>query len=287
MENYETQSSNNITISTTSSTSVPNNNNNNNNIRPHQSFVNITIKDYFERYTHSKAITLVSLFMLLGLLSFWYLPLQDWWLLFLQWVTNLGDFAFVVYILVFIVSTVLCFPVGLLTVASGFIFGLWVGTLISWFSSLIGASLAFLLGQKLFQSCIEELALNYPRFSSLNKAVSQNGWKIVFLVRLSPLLPFNILNYLLSLTNIKFFDYLSATCVGLFIPTLLWVYLGSVAKDLDQLISNPSKSGTFVLLFGTFITVFSLIFITQISAKIIKKEIELSKLKEPTKIISV
>jgi len=239
-----------------------------------------TVKEYFDRSNNKTSSTRTFGFfslIVLGLLSLWYLPLQEWWLNFLQWMSTLGDSAFIVYLLVFIVATVLCFPVGLLTIASGFMFGLWIGTFVSWVGSVIGACFAFFLGKKLFRSCIEEFSSTYPHFSTLDKAISQNAWKIVFLVRVSPLLPFNVLNYLLSLTNINFVDYTTATCVGLLPPTILWVYLGSIAKDLNELISNPTNSGTTVLVFGIFFTLLSLIFITQISAKIIKREFELSK----------
>jgi len=189
-----------------------------------------------------------------------------------------GEYAWIVFTAVYAISTVFCFPVGIFTVASGFIFGFWIGTLLSWLGSIAGAAMAFGLGQQLFHSYVEQhLVQSYPRFPLLSKAISQNGWKIVFLVRFSPLLPFNVLNYLLSITDVTFSDYTTATASGLLIPTALWVYVGTAAKGLNDSFS-PSSSPlqTSILLISGLITVVSIVFVTQISAKMIKREFEKS-----------
>jgi len=167
--------------------------------------------------------------------------------------------------------TVVCFPVGLFAVASGFIFGLWLGGFTSWLGSTVGACLAFILGKRVFQTCVEELAQQYPLFGPLDNAISLNAWKIVFLMRISPLVPFNVMNYLLSLTRVGFWDYTSATAAGLLPPTLLFVYIGTVAKNLNETLASQQSTGVFLV--GVVLTIFSIVLVTQISAKVIKAEL--------------
>jgi len=249
----------------------------------------LAIKDWFEHNHHlqsTRTIILCLVATIVALFLFCILPVQQWWIEFLLWMDTLGDWAPVVFILVYAACTVLCFPVGLFTIASGLIFGMWKGTITSWAGSILGSSIAFILGQKIFQSCVEEMAERYPPFMALDKAIAQNAWKIVFLLRLSPLVPFNIFNYLLSLTSVKFLDYTMATAVGLVIPTVLWVYVGTAAKNFNDLIANPSSRGTVVFFFGGILTICSIVFVTQLSAKVIKKEIEIAKQKD-AKVITI
>lgn len=150
---------------------------------------------------------------------------------FAEWVDNLGFWGPVVFIAGYAAATVAFVPGSLLTLAAGAIFGLARGTLFVFFGSTIGASLAFLIGRYLARGVVERKLEGRPRFKRIDAAVAKQGRKIVFLMRLSPVFPFNLLNYALGLTKVRFVDYLIA-CLGMLPGTFLYVYYGKALGSL-------------------------------------------------------
>ena len=150
---------------------------------------------------------------------------------FAQWVDSLGVWGPLVFIAGYAAATVAFVPGSLLTLAAGAIFGLGRGTLFVFFGSTIGASLAFLIARYLARSTIERRLENKPRFKRIDNAVAKQGRKIVFLMRLSPVFPFSLLNYALGLTKVRFVDYLIA-CLGMIPGTFLYVYYGKALGSL-------------------------------------------------------
>lgn len=151
---------------------------------------------------------------------------------FAAWVTELGVWGPVVFVAGYAVAAVALVPGSLLTLAAGAIFGLARGTLYVFAGATLGASAAFLVARYLARGAVERRLAGHPRFAALDHAVGREGRKIVFLLRLSPVFPFNLLNYALGLTRVRFADYLVA-CLGMLPGTFLYVYygklLGSVA----------------------------------------------------------
>ena len=94
-----------------------------------------------------------------------------------------------------------------------------------------------LRGRYLARSAIESKVANYPRFAAIDRAIGEQGRKIVFLLRLSPVFPFNLLNYALGLTKVRFVDYVIAS-LGMIPGTLLYVYYGQVIGDVAALASG-------------------------------------------------
>ncbi len=151
---------------------------------------------------------------------------------FAQWVDGLGVWGPVVFIAGYALATVAFVPGALLTLAAGAIFGLAYGTLWVFVGATLGASSAFLIGRYAARGAIERRLEGKARFQVIDRAVGGQGLKIVFLMRLSPAFPYNLLNYALGLTRVRFTDYLVA-CLGMIPGTFLYVYygklLGSVA----------------------------------------------------------
>ena len=83
----------------------------------------------------------------------------------------------------------------------------------------------------------------YPQAAAIDRAIEKNGFKAVVLLRLQPVLPFNILNYALGLTSIRLRDYMLASWIGMFPATVLYVYLGSVMNDISDLLRGRPNSG--------------------------------------------
>ena len=153
---------------------------------------------------------------------------------FAAWVEGLGVLGPLVFVAGYAVAVVAFAPGSVLTLAAGAIFGLAKGTLYVFVAATLGASAAFLVARHLARGAVERRLAGNARFAAIDRAVGEQGRKIVFLLRLSPVFPFNLLNYALGLTRVRFADYFVA-CAGMLPGTLLFVYYGKLAGDVAQL----------------------------------------------------
>lgn len=149
---------------------------------------------------------------------------------FLRWVPTLGPWGPVAFIAGYVLATVAFVPGSVLTLAAGAIFGLSAGTIYVFCAASLGACAAFALARTVARGAIERRLAGNPRFAVIDRAIAAEGRKIAFLLRLSPVFPFSLLNYALGLTRVRFVDYLLA-CLGMLPGTVLYVYLGSLAGD--------------------------------------------------------
>ena len=150
---------------------------------------------------------------------------------FAAWVDTLGVWGPIVFIVGYALATVAFIPGSLLTLAAGAIFGLGRGTFYVFIGAAIGSALAFLVARYLARSSIEHRLESHPRFAAIDQAVAKEGRKIVFLLRLSPIFPYNLLNYALGLTSVTFRDYVIAS-IGMLPGTFLYVYYGKALGSL-------------------------------------------------------
>lgn len=163
---------------------------------------------------------------------------------FLQWAGSLGPLGAAALTVGYIAAVVFAFPASILTLGAGFAFGLFWGTVIVSAASTLGATLAFLLGRTLLRDTIEKKVRNNPKFSAVDHAVQNQGFKIVMLTRLSPAFPFNLLNYMYGLTSVRLRDYFLASWIGMFPGTVMYVYLGSVAQNLAAVAAGEVDDGS-------------------------------------------
>ena len=154
-----------------------------------------------------------------------------------QRIEGLGVWGPVVFVCAYAAATVAFVPGSILTLAAGAIFGIWRGTAIVFVAATTGAALAFLVARYLARSAIESKVANYPRFAAIDRAIGEQGRKIVFLLRLSPVFPFSLGNYALGLTRVRFVDYVIAS-FGMIPGSLLYVYYGQVIGDVAALASG-------------------------------------------------
>ncbi|HEX2243067.1 MAG TPA: TVP38/TMEM64 family protein, partial [Gammaproteobacteria bacterium] len=126
--------------------------------------------------------------------------------------------------------TVLMLPASPLSIAAGLTFGLVWGFVLVSLSATAGAASAFLVARYLARDQVARMIKQRPRFNAVDQAISEGGWKIVVLLRLSPLVPFNLQNYFYGLTGIRFWHYAAATFFGILPGVLLYVYLGAAGK---------------------------------------------------------
>ena len=153
---------------------------------------------------------------------------------FTAWVTTLGWWGPLVFIVGYALAVVALVPGSVLTLAAGAVFGLGQGVAYVFVAAVLGSSAAFLIARYVARSAVERRLANNPRFAALDTALGEQGWKIVLLLRLSPVFPFTMLNYSLGLTKVRFGDYLLAS-VGMLPGSLLYVYSGKLAGDVASL----------------------------------------------------
>jgi uncharacterized membrane protein YdjX (TVP38/TMEM64 family) len=203
------------------------------------------------------------------------LPVTDWLRRFNYWVGSLGVWGILLFILVYILATVLFFPASILTIGAGFIFGVVSGTIIVSIAATAGAALAFLIARYLARDQIEQKVADNPRFKRIDRAIGERGAKLVFLLRLSPLIPFNLSNYFYGLTSLRFWPYVLASWIGMIPGTLLYVYLGAAGKaGLNGAASRASdRSPLEYALFGMGLiaTVIVTIWVTRIARRELSK----------------
>lgn len=150
---------------------------------------------------------------------------------FREWVEGLGFWGPLVFVLGYALATVAFLPGSLLTLAAGAVFGIGMGTLWATCGALLGSSASFLIARYAARGWVEKKIEGRPRFQAVDRAVGREGIKVVALLRLSPVFPYNLLNYALGLTRVKFRHYLVAS-LAMIPGTLLYVYYGKVAGDV-------------------------------------------------------
>jgi uncharacterized membrane protein YdjX (TVP38/TMEM64 family) len=169
--------------------------------------------------------------IMLGLfLAARFLPVQQWLRNFNDWVGQMGIAGIFIFVGVYAVATVLLAPGAILTIGAGFAFGLWKGFLAVSVGATLGASLAFLVARFIARDKVEAIAKGNEKFRKIDKAVGKQGAKLVFLLRLSPVIPFNLSNYFYGLTGVKFWPYVLASWIGMMPGTFLYVYIGTAGK---------------------------------------------------------
>ena len=194
---------------------------------------------------------------------------------FAGWVDGLGWWGPLIYMAGYIGATVAFVPGSVLTLFAGAIFGLVNGTLYVFIAATIGATVAFLVARYVAREAIENRIQDNQRFAAIDRAVGREGFKIVLLLRLSPIFPFNLLNYTLGLTGVRFTDYVFAS-IGMLPGTLLYIYSGKVASDVATLAGGESVGG------AAYYTVVALGFVATVVVTILVTRTARSALREAT-----
>jgi uncharacterized membrane protein YdjX (TVP38/TMEM64 family) len=159
------------------------------------------------------------------------LPLGDWTRTLVDRAQGAGVAGALAFAGVYLVAPVLLLPASVLTLGAGFLYGRVFGTLLASPVSVAAASIAFLLGRTLARRAVERKIASDPRFKAIDQAIADNGFRIVFLLRLSPIIPFNLLNYALGVTRVPFSTYVLASFLGMLPGTFLYVSLGAAATS--------------------------------------------------------
>ncbi len=176
-----------------------------------------------------RIVALVTIVIAL-FLAMKFLPVQQWLRTFNDWVAQMGTAGIFIFIGVYAVATVLLAPGAILTIGAGFAFGLWKGFLAVSGGATIGAALAFLVARFIARDKIEAIAQRNDKFRKIDNAIGKQGAKLIFLLRLSPVIPFNLSNYFYGLTGVRFWPYVLVSWIGMMPGTFLYVYIGTASK---------------------------------------------------------
>ena len=187
---------------------------------------------------------------------------------FQTWVAGFGAAAPLVYGLGYIVFTVLAVPGTALTLGAGFSFGLILGGIVVFVSANIGAAIAFLIARYFLRTRVERWLGGREKLSAVDRAVEEQGWKVVALTRLSPVFPFNVQNYFYGLTGVSFGGYAFATLVGMIPGTVLYVYFGAAGAGVAQAAGGAASWGeTGLLIAGLVATLAVVILVTRVARR--------------------
>lgn len=194
-----------------------------------------------------------------------------------KWFESLGEGASLLYGLLYFVLELVAVPALPLTLGSGYLFGLVKGTVVVSIAATAASCVAFATARYALRTYIVNIASRYPKFRAIDRAIGREGFKFVFLLRLSPLLPFSISNYLYGVTSVKFAPYLIGSWVGMLPGTIAYVSAGAAVNALTDLTGGKgaiSNVNPVLLVVGLFATVGALVTIGRIASKAIRESEE-------------
>src|SRR5437667_7679040 len=201
-----------------------------------------------------------------------YFHVQDLLKAALDWIGKLGSWGPVIFVGLYVVATVLFIPGSVLTLGAGAVFGVVLGSVCVSISATLGATAAFLVGRYLARDAIARKIEKNEKFAAIDRAVADEGWKVVFLTRLSPVFPFTLLNYAFGLTRVKLSHYVLASWIGMMPGTVMYVYLGSLVNVGAG--HRQRTGGEWVLSGGGLLaTIAVTIFVTRVARKALQKRI--------------
>lgn len=205
-----------------------------------------------------------------------YLATTDTVARFVQWVDGHPDVAYPAFALAYIVATVAFLPGLILTLAAGYLFGVIEGVIVVSVASTLGATAAFIVGRTLARQWVAGQIAGRPRFQALDRAIRAKGFTVVFLTRLSPIFPYNLLNYAYGITAVGLGPYMLATWIGMLPATLMYVYLGSAAQTLGAVLDGEVQSGqlgTWLFFIGLAATIAVAVLVTRYATRALREEL--------------
>jgi uncharacterized membrane protein YdjX (TVP38/TMEM64 family) len=201
---------------------------------------------------------------------------QAWLKNALEWIDGLGAVGALAFILLYIIATVAFLPGSILTLGAGVVFGVVWGSLYVFIGATIGATAAFLVGRYLARGWVAKKIAGNQKFRAIDEAVGREGLKIVLLTRLSPIFPFNLLNYAYGVTGVSLKDYVLAS-IGMIPGTIMYVYIGSLAGSIATIgtESQPGNPGVqwAIRIIGFIATVAVTIYVTKVARKALEDEV--------------
>ncbi len=196
----------------------------------------------------------------------------------LVWIESLGSIGAIAFIGIYIAATVAFLPAFILTLGAGVLFGVLLGSVYVFIGATLGSIAAFLVGRYLARDWVANKIADNDKFKAIDRAVGNEGLKIVLLTRLSPAFPFNLLNYAFGVTGVSVRDYIIGS-IGMIPGTIMFVYIGSLAGSLAligtdaQPTVNPTLQWT-IRIVGLIATVAVTVYVTRLAKQALEKSVD-------------
>lgn len=195
----------------------------------------------------------------------------------LKWSESLGYIGGIAFMGIYIIATVAFLPGSILTLGAGVVFGVVFGAIYVFIGATLGAIAAFLVGRYIARGWVSQKIADNQKFAAIDRAVAHEGFKIVLLTRLSPIFPFNLLNYAFGVTGVSLKDYALAS-IGMLPGTIMYVYIGSLAGDLARIggenqPTNPTIQWI-IRIVGFIATVAVTVYVTGIARKALAERVD-------------
>ncbi len=195
---------------------------------------------------------------------------RDWLLSAVALAQSLGTIGLLVFALLYVATTVLALPASPLSLAAGLLYGPYQGGVLVFASSLGGAVAAFVLARSWLRPWVESRYGDSMAFRIIAERTKAQGAKLVFLLRLSPLVPFSILNYVLGLTSVSLRGYVVASALGTVPGILLYTHLGASLNSLGDVGKGISVEGGWLFWTGLAATLFATLVLGRWSAQALR-----------------
>ncbi len=180
-----------------------------------------------------------------------------------------------IYGVMHIGTALLMLPTGVGNAGAGLLLGPVWGMLLVYPALMVAAVLGFWISRSLARDWVAQRIANRPKFVAIDNAIARGGFKMVLLLRMSPVSPFGFLSYSLGLTGVRVRDYLLGTLLGGVPGTVLYVYAGSALKQVGGLAvhgSDPAGAAQRVAFWiGLAATIFAVVMITRFARQELKR----------------
>lgn len=172
---------------------------------------------------------------------------QQWLIQGHYWLSSLDYWGYPAFVGIYILATLVGLPAIFLFLVAGSLFGFFPGVIVVSFADTLSIAVCYFLGRTVARKTVNRWIAKRPHWGKLDRIVAEKGWKIVFLTRLSPIVPSNVLNYGFSLTRINFWQYMFVSWLGMLPVISLYVYLASVGTNLMTGSDDPKQTAASVL----------------------------------------
>lgn len=217
------------------------------------------------RYTRWGAFAVIAVSLLLVLRL---LPMNEPVEAAQAWIRGLGWWGPVAFVLVYLACALVLLPCWMLTVVAGAVYGVLAGGALALFAATLAAAISFVLARHLLRDRIVHRVADSPRFQALDAAITEGGWKVVALVRLAPVFPFGVQNYLYGLTGIGFWACLGTTVWAMIPGSLLYAYVGKLTKAGATNTSGSADVGLWTLrIVGLVAGVVAVVYVTRLARR--------------------
>ncbi len=226
--------------------------------------------------SRNRAALLATAALLLIIALGWLLPVRSWTSTLAEYVRDAGAAGVVLFIAAYVVATVALLPASILTLAAGFAYGPIGGLLVASPASVIAATIAFLLGRTGLRGWVNRQIATSPRARALDKVIGKDSFRLILLLRLSPVIPFNVLNYALGTSQATLGRYIAASFIGMLPGTWMYVYLGSLATTAAEVTATGAAASTarlWLTLAGLAATVAVVVLVTRSAKRALDEEL--------------